>query len=190
MFYENFLGVQAIVNQHFGKTDSWSTESFSSWQLVTLGCLLLAWGLKCNAKQVSSRHVVKWKWHGDSYTTQWLWWERLWPQSPPQSHTLTVCRQSYGIKSITSAAPVCPVCVCIFCAHAGMHNCVRESVLWIQVENRRMEREAWQSHSERRRGGVKGGGRELQLFWRQSRSTEQQTFPFWAAQHEKTGKKR
>lgn len=96
---------------------------------MTLGCLSLDWGSKHDAKQVSSRHVVKWKWHKDSYTTQWLWRERLWPQSPPESHTHThthcLSTELRHKKHSLNSPGLSSVCLYFLCTRWHAHVCAR-----------------------------------------------------------------
>ena len=81
------------------------------------------------ARLFSSRNVVKWKRHKDTYTTQWLWWP--WPQSPPEPHTLarllhrpTVSRRSdSGINSTASVQ-----CGFVFSVHTLACTCARVSL--------------------------------------------------------------
>lgn len=69
--------------------------------------------------------------------------------------------------------------VCFLCAQCHAHVCVR-------VCPKNLERQL-SIGGETDGPNVRSG--EFQLFWRQSRSTEQQTFPFWSSQHNKTRKK-
>lgn len=75
------------------------------------------------------RHLVKWKQHKDTYTTQWPWLEGLWPQSPPGPHTHahtrshSHCLASYGIKAQPQHPSLSSACFNFLCTRWHAHVC-------------------------------------------------------------------
>ena len=145
MFGNNFMEVKIRKNKviqqfwicSFVQIQNWmlklcvilQTNDGQWWNLVTLSCSSLVSVFMYWNGNKTQRHM----------NNTMMDVRATWLQSSPEpcTHTHTHTRTHTHAHSLLRVhnhslrAPVRPVCVCIFCAHTGMHVCVRESFLWI-----------------------------------------------------------